>query len=58
MDKDKKRTLTISSDLRKKIDTSGISSTGKKSYSFEKKNLINYLNQLTNKKHQITYLII
>jgi len=37
MDKDKKKTLTISSNLKKKIDTSSISSVGKKSYSVEKK---------------------
>ena len=36
-DKSKKRTLTISSNLKKKIDTSSISSSGKKSYSVEKK---------------------
>ena len=35
--KDKKKTLTISSNLKKKIDTSSISSDGKKSYSVEKK---------------------
>ena len=37
MDKNKKKTLTISSDLKKKIDTSSISSSGKKSFSVEKK---------------------
>ena len=37
MDKDKKKTLTISSDLKKKIDTSHIQTTGKKSFSVEKK---------------------
>ena len=37
MDKDKKKTLTISSNLKKKIDTSSISSLGKKSFSVEKK---------------------
>ncbi len=37
MDKDKKKTLTISSNLKKKIDTSSISSQGKKSFSVEKK---------------------
>ena len=37
MDKDKKKTLTISSDLKKKIDTSSISTFGKKSFSVEKK---------------------
>ena len=36
MDKDKK-TLTISSNLKKKIDTSSISTSGKKSFSVEKK---------------------
>ncbi len=37
MDKDKKKTLTISSTLKKKIDTSSITSSSKKSYSVEKK---------------------
>ena len=37
MDKDKKKTLTISSDLKKKIDTSSISTGGKKSFSVKKK---------------------
>ena len=37
MDKDKKKTLTISSTLKKKIDTSSITSSGKKSLSVEKK---------------------
>ena len=37
MDKDKKKTLTISSDLKKKIDTTSISTSGKKSFSVEKK---------------------
>ena len=35
--KDKKKTLTISSNLKKKIDTSSISAEGKKSFSVEKK---------------------
>ena len=35
--KDKKKTLTISSDLKKKIDTSSISTDGKKSFSVEKR---------------------
>tara|TARA_B100000963_G_scaffold332102_1_gene323359 strand:- start:625 stop:2811 length:2187 start_codon:yes stop_codon:yes gene_type:complete len=35
--KDKKKTLTISSSLKKKIDTSSIKSDGKKSFSVEKK---------------------
>jgi len=37
MDKFKKKTLTISSNLKKKIDTSSISTSGKKSFSVEKK---------------------
>ena len=37
MDKDKKKTLTISSNLKKKIDTSLINTTSKKSFSIEKK---------------------
>ena len=37
MEKDKKKTLTISTNLKKKIDTSAISSGNKKSYSVEKK---------------------
>ena len=37
MEKDKKKTLTISSNLKKKIDTSSISTSGKKSFFVEKK---------------------
>ncbi len=37
MVKDKKKTLTISSNLKKKIDTSNIHTSGKKSFSVEKK---------------------
>ena len=37
MDKNKKKTLTISSGLKKKIDTSSIVTSGKKSFSVEKK---------------------
>ena len=37
MDKIKKKTLTISSNLKKKIDTTSISNSGKKSFSVEKK---------------------
>ena len=37
MDKNKKKTLTISSNLKKRIDTSFISTSGKKSFSVEKK---------------------
>ena len=37
MEKGKKKTLTISSNLKKKIDTSSISTSGKRSYSVDKK---------------------
>ena len=37
MDKDKKKTLTISSSLKKKIDTSSIATSGKKTFSVDKK---------------------
>ena len=37
MEKNKKKTLTISTSLKKKIDTSAISTGGKKSFSVEKK---------------------
>ncbi len=37
MDKDKKKTLTISSTLKKKIDTSAIKTSGKQTFSVEKK---------------------
>ena len=37
MDKEKKKTLTVSSNLKKKIDTSLITSSGKKSFLVEKK---------------------
>ncbi len=37
MEKNKKKTLTISTSLKKKIDTSSISSSNKKSYSIERK---------------------
>ena len=37
MEKDKKKTLTISSDLKKKIDTTSIATSGKKSFFVEKK---------------------
>jgi len=33
----KKKTLTISSDLKKKIDTTSINTAGKKSFSVKKK---------------------
>ena len=37
MEKDKKKTLTISSNLKKKIDTTSITASGKKSFAVEKK---------------------
>ncbi len=37
MEKDKKKTLTISTNLKKKIDTSSITTSGKKSFSVDKK---------------------
>ncbi len=37
MDKDKKKTLTISTNIKKKIDTSSVTSGNKKSYSIDKK---------------------
>ena len=37
MDKDKKKTLTISSNLKKKIDPRSISTSGKKSFFVDKK---------------------
>ena len=37
MEKDKKKTLTISTNLTKKIDKETLTSAGKKSYSIEKK---------------------
>ena len=42
----KKKTLTISSDLKKKIDTTSISSAGKKSFSVKKKNLLEEIKTL------------
>ena len=48
MEKDKKKTLTISSNLKKKIDTSSISTSGKKSFSVEKKNLLDQISLLIN----------
>ena len=39
MEKDKKKTLTISSNLKKKINTTSFSPSGKKSFLLKKKNL-------------------
>ena len=49
--KDKKKTLTISSNLKKKIDTRSISSDGKKSFSVEKKKPFK-VNKNTNRSDQ------
>ena len=46
MDKGKKKTLTISSNLKKKIDTTSISTSGKKSFSVEKKKRLGQANNL------------
>jgi hypothetical protein len=48
MEKDKKKTLTISSDLKKKIDTTSIKTSGKKSFSVDKKNLLDQINHIIN----------
>ena len=50
MDKEKKKTLTISSNLTKKIDTSSISSGGKKSFSIDKKKIFRPSKQLKQTK--------
>ena len=52
MEKDKKKTLTISSNLRKKIDTSSITSHGKKSFAVDKKKSFKY-NKKINKSYQV-----
>tara|TARA_Y100000996_G_scaffold411819_1_gene396667 strand:- start:258 stop:2441 length:2184 start_codon:yes stop_codon:yes gene_type:complete len=51
MEKDKKKTLTISSNLKKKIDTSAISTGKKKSFSVEKKKPFK-AGKVFNKPHQ------
>ena len=51
MDKDKKKTLTISSSLKKKIDTSSIKTSGKTSFSVEKKKNFRS-NKLINRSNQ------
>ena len=50
MEKDRKKTLTISSSLTKKIDTSSISTGGKKSFSVDKKK---HLGLISNIKKQM-----
>ena len=47
MDKNKKKTLTISTDLKKKIDTSAMSSGKKKSFLVEKKSTLSQTNNST-----------
>ena len=55
MEKDsKKKTLTISSNLKKKIDTSAISSTGKKSFSVKKKEPFKS-NKTANKNNNLNF---
>ena len=56
MEKDKKKTLTISSSLKKKIDTSSISSNGKKSFSIEK--IINLITNHLIEVHLIKILAL
>jgi hypothetical protein len=46
MEKDKKKTLTISSNLKRKIDTTSISTSGKKSFSVEKKKILEQIRHL------------
>ena len=53
MEKDKKKTLTISSDLKKKIDTQSINPDGKKSFSVKKKEPFKG-NKSFNRKSQTT----
>ena len=54
MEKDKKKTLTISSNLKKKIDTSLIASHGKKSFAVDKKNLLGIIkHSINHPKHLI-----
>jgi len=53
MDKDKKKTLTISSNLKKKIDTTSISTSGKKSFSVEKKKTFRPFDTWTRKKTKL-----
>ena len=56
MDKSKKKTLTISSDLKKKIDLTSISTSGKKSFLVDKKSPIDQTNLLIS--HQLQILIL
>ncbi len=53
MEKDRKKTLTISSSLKKKIDTSAINRDGKKSFAVEKKKFYKS-NKNFNKNNQIS----
>ena len=58
MDKNKKKTLTIKSNLTKKIDTSSISTEGKKSFLVEKKKYLNRTNNLKDQVLHLTFLLI
>ena len=55
MEKDKKKTLTISSNLKKKIDTSSISTSGKKSFFAEKKNHLDKANHSIEATHLLPF---
>ena len=54
--KDKKKTLTISTTLTKKIDISSLAKDGKKSFSIEKKNLLDLLKIQINQNQILTHL--
>ena len=56
MEKDKKKTLTISSNLKKKIDTSSITTSGKKSFAVEKKKPFRP-NKLFNKSSAVQHVV-
>ena len=51
MEKNKKKTLTISSNLKKKIDISSISSDGKKSFEVSKKKHLKGPKNITRPSH-------
>ena len=55
MEKGNKKDSTISSDLKKKIDTSSVSTGGKKSFSVKKKDVIKG-NKGTQKLHNSTFI--
>ena len=57
MEKEKKKTLTISSSLKKKIDPTSLKTSNKKSFSPEKKNLLDPKKYLTNLYQQIIQIL-